>query len=96
VQTITVSEARASLPDLLTRVEGGQEITITRHGRAVAVLVAPAALRHRRNLDIMREAAAVRDLLNTARTAPVPTVEAITPQRAEELVEEIRRGRDSR
>ena len=26
---MTVSEARAALPDLLTRVEGGEEVTIT-------------------------------------------------------------------
>jgi len=94
--TMTVSEARAALPELLTRVEGGQEVTITRHGRPVAVLVAPDAHRRRRNLDIMREAAAIRDLMNTARTAPVTTVESMTPQRAEELIEDIRQGREGR
>ncbi len=43
--TMTVSEARAALPELLTRVEEGEEVTITRHGKAVAVLVRPDALR---------------------------------------------------
>ena len=39
--SMTVSEARAALPELLSRVEEGEEITITRHGRTVAVLVRP-------------------------------------------------------
>jgi prevent-host-death family protein len=45
--TLTVSQARASLPELLTRVEAGEEVTITRHGRPVAVLVRPDTLRSR-------------------------------------------------
>ena len=43
--SMTVSEARAALPELLSRVEGGEEITITRHGRTVAVLVRPVTLK---------------------------------------------------
>lgn len=38
---MTVSEARAALPEVLTRVAQGEEITITRHGSAVAVVVRP-------------------------------------------------------
>ncbi len=37
---IGVYEAKAKLSELLTRVEAGEEITITNHGRAVARLVA--------------------------------------------------------
>ncbi len=39
-------EAKTHLPALLDRVEKGERITITRHGRAVAVLapVAPARM----------------------------------------------------
>ena len=39
--TLTVSEARAALPQLLDRVSAGEEVTITRHGRPAAVLVRP-------------------------------------------------------
>jgi prevent-host-death family protein len=46
--TMTVSEARAKLPSLLDRIGAGEEVTITRHGRAVAVLIRPEALRARR------------------------------------------------
>jgi prevent-host-death family protein len=35
---MTVSEARAALPEVLNRVAEGEEVTITRHGRAVAVI----------------------------------------------------------
>ena len=38
---MTVSEARAALPEVLNQVEDGEEITITRHGRPVAVIVRP-------------------------------------------------------
>ena len=38
---MTVSEARAALPEVLTRVAQGEEITITRHGSPVAVVVRP-------------------------------------------------------
>src|ERR1700744_3692540 len=41
---MTVSEARAALPEVLNRVEAGEEVTITRHGRAVAVIVRPDVL----------------------------------------------------
>jgi antitoxin (DNA-binding transcriptional repressor) of toxin-antitoxin stability system len=38
---MTVSEARAALPEVLTRVAQGEEITITRYGRPIAVVVRP-------------------------------------------------------
>ena len=38
---MTVSEARAALPEVLDRVADGEEITITRHGRPVAVVIRP-------------------------------------------------------
>jgi antitoxin (DNA-binding transcriptional repressor) of toxin-antitoxin stability system len=38
---MTVSEARAALPEVLTRVAQGEEVTITRYGRPIAVVVRP-------------------------------------------------------
>jgi PHD/YefM family antitoxin component YafN of YafNO toxin-antitoxin module len=38
---VTISEARAALPDVVNRVAEGEEVTITRHGRATAVMVRP-------------------------------------------------------
>src|SRR4051812_29942581 len=65
--TMTVSEARASLPHVLDRVAGGDEVTITRHGRPVAVLVRPDSLRARRAAAIFEAADEVAGLLERAR-----------------------------
>ncbi len=93
---MTVSEARAVLPDLLSRVESGEEVTITRHGRPVAVLVRPDALRSRRARAAMDGAEAIHQLLAGAASAAPPEGPGLTPARAEELVAEIRAGRDAR
>lgn len=90
--TVSVSEARASMPELLTRVQGGDEVTITRHGRPVAVLVDPAKLRGRRAQLALDGAAKVHDLLADA---TVGDAAGLTPGRAEELIREIRAGRDA-
>ncbi len=41
---IGVYQAKTHLPELLSRVAGGEQVTITRHGRAVAKLVSSAPL----------------------------------------------------
>jgi antitoxin (DNA-binding transcriptional repressor) of toxin-antitoxin stability system len=94
--TMTVSEARAALPELIHRVEGGEEVTITRHGRAVAVVVRPDALGSRRAGALLAKAEQVHELLTDARAAALPTATGLTPQRADELVAEVRAGRESR
>ena len=38
---MTLSEARAALPEVVNRVAQGEEITITRYGRPMAVVVRP-------------------------------------------------------
>jgi antitoxin (DNA-binding transcriptional repressor) of toxin-antitoxin stability system len=38
---MTISEARAELPDVVSRVAEGEEVTITRYGRPAAVMVRP-------------------------------------------------------
>jgi antitoxin (DNA-binding transcriptional repressor) of toxin-antitoxin stability system len=93
---MTVSEARAALPDLLSRVEGGEEVTITRHGRPVAVLVRPDALRSRRARAALDGADAIHQLLAEAASGALPEDSGLTGARAEELIAEIRAGRDAR
>ena len=94
--SLSASEARAALPELLNRVEGGEEVTITRHGRPVAVLVRPDALRVRRAEVVLAEAAQIHNLLAEAATTPLPEGTGLTEQRAEELIAEIRASRDAR
>lgn len=58
---ITVSGAKAQLTELLRRAEAGDEVIITRHGKAAVRLVpvnrAPDALSRRRLLEEVRAAA---------------------------------------
>ena len=93
--TMTVSEARAALPEVLDRVAEGEEVTITRHGRAVAVVVRPDILWSRRAGGALDDAERIHALLAEA-AAAVPEGPGLTVQRAEELIAEIRAGRDGR
>jgi len=96
--TMTVSEARASLPAVLDRVLAGEEVTITRHGKPVAVVVHPDAVRSRRTARAYADAAAIGDLLDRARrdVDAAPPRKGISVERAEELVAELRADRDAR
>lgn len=91
--TMTVSEARAVLPEILDRISDGEEITLTRHGRPVAVIVRPDTLRARR----AGSAAAVniRDLLEDGRRAPLPSP-SLSQADADTLVAGVRRSRAGR
>jgi antitoxin (DNA-binding transcriptional repressor) of toxin-antitoxin stability system len=93
---VTISEARASLPQLLDRVIAGEEVTITRHGKPVAVVVRPDALRVRRAGEAMVGAQEIRELLERGRETPIAAEGSISPERGEELIAEVRSGRDSR
>jgi len=92
---MTVSEARAALPEVLDRVAGGEEVTITRHGRPVAVVVRPDILWSRRARGALDDADRIHALLASAAT-DAPDGPGLTAERAEELIAEIRAGRDAR
>ena len=94
--TMTVSEARAALPDVLDRVAGGEEVTITRHGRPVAVVVRPDILWSRRAHTALDDAGRIHELLAEAASAALPEGTGLTAQRADELISQIRAGRDAR
>lgn len=94
--TTTISEARAHLPQLLTRVEDGDEVTITRHGKPVAVVVRPDTLRSRQKSPAWDNADRIGELLTQAWTTELPPNGGISTDRAEELIAEIREGRESR
>ena len=95
VVTLTASQARASLPELLTRVENGEEVTITRHGRPVAVLVRPDVMRARAHV-VIEDAARIHELVDLAGAAELPAEPGLSASRAEELISSIRAGRDRR
>jgi antitoxin (DNA-binding transcriptional repressor) of toxin-antitoxin stability system len=94
--TMTVSEARSALPQLLDRVEAGEEITITRHGHAVATVVRPDALVSRRADRAYAAADRIRQLLAKGRATDLAEAPGLTAERAEELVAEMRASREAR
>ena len=86
---MSASAARQTLPAQLDKVEAGEEVSITRHGRIVAVLVRPDVLTARRASAALAAADRIGDLLDRARNEPLPLA-AIGPERVEELVEGVR------
>ncbi len=92
---ISASEARAMLPAVLDRVQAGAEVTITRHGHPVAVVVRPDRLRLRRSDALDASARAVRTAIEDARSAPVP-ITGLSTDRADEVVAQVRAGRSAR
>ena len=93
--TVSVSEARASLATILDRVLEGDEITLTRNGRPVAVMIRPDRLRHRRASPVFEEAERLRERMEAARRRPLSSMTGLAPGRAEELVAQIRADRDA-
>lgn len=93
---MSVSEARAALPEILDRVVAGEEVTITRHGEAVAVVVRPDALRARRADEALAAAQRLRDLLEKGRTHRLAKRPTMRSERAEELIRDMRAARSGR
>jgi prevent-host-death family protein len=94
--TMTATEARAALPEVLDRVLAGDEVTITRHGQPVAVVVRPDALRVRRAEEALGRAAQVRDILRQGRASRPGAAGALSAERAEELIATVRSSRRAR
>lgn len=92
-RTVTVSQARSTLPEIVQRVTDGEEVTITRHGRAVAVVVRPDALRARRADAALQGAAAIHELLETARGRPLGSAPPLSEARAESMIGDVRNSR---
>ena len=79
-----VAEAKNKFTHLLDRVEKGESITITRHGKPVAELKAPA---HRSpEVNLARRRALLRELADWRERQPP------VPMSAAELVRQMRDG----
>lgn len=82
--TYGVAEAKNKFTHLLDRVEKGESITITRHGKPVAELKAPA---HRGQvMDLDKRRAVLRELADWRERQPP------APMSAVELVRQMRDG----
>ena len=95
MKSMSESEARRGLFEILDRVSGDEEITITRHGKAVAVVVHPDVLRRRRVGAGLAEADEIRVLLEQAGTKPLPRDGSISAEQGEHLLTELARHRGS-
>ena len=93
MDSLTMSEARARLPELLDRIERGEEITITRHGRPAAVLLRPDKLRVRRGESAIDRAREIGRMIEEARQQPLGPGIDMDPAYAEEWIAEIRADR---
>lgn len=94
MSSLSVTAARAALPELLDRVQRGEEVTITRHGRPVAVVVRPDTLRSRRADRAFAGAAEVARLLGEPGRDSASVSPGLSAIRAEELVAGLRSDRD--
>jgi prevent-host-death family protein len=84
--TYGVAEAKNKFTHLLERVEAGESITITRHGKAIAELVAMPGARPRPDLQARR--AALKELAMWRKQQPplgIPAVELVRKMRDEDL-----------
>ena len=95
-RTVSASQARAGLPQILERVNDGEEVIITRHGKPVAVVVRPDTLNMRRAEAALNMADDVRQLLVDAGGRSLDSAPALSERRAEELVDDVRAGRTGR
>jgi len=95
MSTMTITEARAQLPELADRVQTGEEVTVTRHGQPVMVLVRPDSLSNRRSSSIWDEMEKTKRRLEEARRRPL-SGGGLSSEFAEELVKSIREERDER
>jgi prevent-host-death family protein len=67
--TIGVYEAKTQLPRLLVRVAQGERVTITRHGKPVAMLVPPAPAGTRPVTEVIADLRAFRKGRRRGRTS---------------------------
>ena len=91
-----VSKARAELADLIDEVNKGNEVTLTRHGQAVARLVRADPNRTPRTEAAWAAVDALRDRMAKNAAAPFDLAGGMTAAEVDEWVEEIHRDRGER
>ena len=96
MSTMSATEARAALPEILDRVLAGEEVTITRHGQPIAVVVRPDALKIRRADRALGDAERVRQLLEQGRATSLTDAPTLTEKQARDLAADVARSRSAR
>ncbi len=93
--TLSLSEARARLPELLDRVAAGDEVHITRHGAEAAVLVSHDRWMKTKRQDLLAEAREIRRRFEAVEDTPLSEFRPVLDWDVEAHIAEIREGRDS-
>ena len=94
--TVTVSQARGTISHLVDRVLEGEEVTLTRYGRPVAVLVRPDRLASRRDADSLDPSVVIDYALSQGKKAHLTDLAGLSVERAEALVAGVRASRARR
>ena len=94
MESLSLTDARAQLPQLLDRVSAGESFTITRHGAPVAALVGHDQWMKTRTHDVILEARELRRQIEAARGKPLnlPTTRP-DPAAVDAIIEELRWGK---
>jgi prevent-host-death family protein len=75
--TVTVSEAREKMAELLGQVQYGREdVTILKHGKPVAVMISPEAMAHYEALEDAELSKMVQDIYDDPNYDPNDVVSA--------------------
>jgi antitoxin (DNA-binding transcriptional repressor) of toxin-antitoxin stability system len=74
----------------------GEEVTLTRHGEPVAVVVRPDTLRMRRASEHLSDADRVRDLLATGRSTKLGPRPRLTQRQADAILADVQAARSKR
>lgn len=94
--TMTVAEARSAFSEVIERVAAGEEVTLTHHGRPVAVVRRPDADRRHRLRNALDGTDRLDDMITDARRRPLADAGTMSPERGQELISGIRTGREAR
>ncbi len=94
--SIPVTQARAELPRILEMIEDGDEVTLTRHGQPVAVIVRPDTLRTRRTADVDAVSDNVSEMLRAGSSQPLHDSPMLSPKDGKRLLQEVASSRSGR
>jgi len=93
--TLTLSEARARLPEVLDKVAAGEEVHITRHGAPVAAVIGHDRWMKTKRQETLAKARELRQRLESVKRRPLEEFVPVTDWDVEAHIAEIREGRDN-
>jgi prevent-host-death family protein len=97
MESLSLTDARAQLPQLLDRVAAGESFTITRHGASVAVLVGHDAWLKTKTHDVILQARELGRRLDEARGKPLNLPKTRPgPAEVDAVIAELRRSKGPR